>query len=132
MGTWGFGAFENDQALDWIAGLDELDDPELLADYFVIDPDEVEADQGVEAIAASEVVAAFLGYPSKDLPAEASAFVARHPGFNAGQFAKDAVTALDLTLGETSQLQQLWSENEADYPAWRAAVTELRERIANG
>jgi Domain of unknown function (DUF4259) len=77
MGTWGSDSFENDYALDWIAGFCDAPCNELVLsalsrvaemDFF----DDLKAPECSVGIAAAEVVAALKGVPSPNLPAEAN------------------------------------------------------------
>jgi hypothetical protein len=40
-----------------------------------------------------------------------------------------AVAKIDRVLAAHSELDELWKENEADYPTWRAGVDDLRSRL---
>jgi hypothetical protein len=40
-----------------------------------------------------------------------------------------AIRKVDRVLAENSELNELWLENEVDYPAWKAGVLDLRSRL---
>ena len=83
MGAWGFGSFENDDALDWVGDVVEgrgLKPVEAALDA-VLGP---RADFGISGeaecgMAAAEVVAALAGAPVEDLPEEITAWMAAKP-----------------------------------------------------
>lgn len=67
MGAWGMGAFENDDASDWLAALDGAVPQRLRLTFervTAIEPElYLEAPAASEAVAAAEVVTAMLGKP---------------------------------------------------------------------
>jgi hypothetical protein len=114
MGAWGSGPFDNDDAADWSAELDEADDAlafvgETLAtversDGYVESPD------ACCAIAA----AAWLASRLPGSPVEASAYApeAPPPGDRAaiGPLADRAAAVLDRVNGAESEWRELWDE----------------------
>lgn len=83
MGTWGYGSFENDDALDWVGDLAEARSlkPVGAALDAALSPT---ADFGISGeaewgMAAAEVVAALGGAPVGDLPEEVTAWIAARP-----------------------------------------------------
>lgn len=83
MGAWGYGSFENDDALDWVGDLTDgrsLKPVEAALDAAL----GAEADFGISGeaecgSAAAEVVAALGGAPSGDLPEEIAEWIATRP-----------------------------------------------------
>lgn len=83
MGAWGYGSFENDDALDWVGDLTDgrsLKPVEAALDAAL----GAEADFGISGeaecgLAAAEVVAALGGAPSGDLPEEIAEWIAARP-----------------------------------------------------
>jgi hypothetical protein len=74
MGAWGAGAFDNDDALDWLSEL--VDSPDFALGRAVLDVtalEYLEAPEGSAALAAAEVVAAARGHPAALLPDEVTA-----------------------------------------------------------
>jgi hypothetical protein len=129
MGTWGTGSFDSDQALDWVGDLTESGDVSKLTQTVeaVVDEEpDVYLDAGtcVEAIAAAEVVAALLGRPG-DLPEEVADWVSDHSSVDVGQLRQRCVVAIDIVLGDRSELRELWEDDEQ----WKRAIADLRERL---
>ena len=130
MGAWGFGTFENDDALDWTADLIDIGE-ELIPEAFVrvqeaVD-DYLEADLCSFALAAAEVVAALNGKPSADLPEEVADWVRGRPAP-----AADLLAAARKAVGaihKSSELRDLWEEAE-QLDDWEPRVEDLSRRLA--
>lgn len=137
MGAWGYGHFENDAALDFMADIEESDNPkELLNDAFdtAIDADDLETNEGTSAIVAAAYVDRQINgtrftSPGHDEPLEVDTFPDRHPDQNFSDLKEKAVQALDRVLDESSELNELWEENEEDYPAWRESIEQMIQRL---
>ena len=129
MGAWGIGAFENDDAADWVAELETADNADVLRRALSLEVGGyVELPAGAIAVAAAEVVASGLGRPGSGLPSEVVAWTAAHAssiGVNERQLALDA---LDRALGSGSEIAELWAE--AGDPEWRDRVLSLRQRLS--
>lgn len=160
MGTWGLGPFENDTAADFVGDLaDDLSNGELVVEQIAevlteaggtpLD-ETLDADLGIEALAAAELVAAIVGRPGEALAAagpdagdddplsmdqlaawcrtaDAAKALAQTPGL-----AKQAIRALDRVLAADSELAELWEETAEDGRAWREDVLRLRTRLGAG
>jgi len=131
MGAWGILPFENDNALDWVWQLEEAQDTSVLIDALTAvtsaDPDELVED-GEEALAAAEVVAALRGKPLPELPEEVSAFVKQQGNKKpAASLIKLAIQAVKR-LGESSDLQSRWDETESAQK-WADSLRNLLKRL---
>ncbi|EMI41733.1 DUF4259 domain-containing protein [Rhodopirellula sp. SWK7] len=131
MGAWGHSTFDNDDAADWVADLEESTDMSdvIQALCGVTDDaeDYIEAPECSSAIAAAEVVAALNGNPSADLPGSVREWIEGKPIPDAGLNTK-ACNAIDAVLSD-SELKELWEENAEDYPKWVACLTDIKARI---
>ncbi len=129
MGAWGTGSFENDDALDFLAGLDEEEDTDAVLDALdaVADADYLEAPEASVAVAAAEVVAAMLGKPAPRLPKELAAW-ARTQGAPEPELLTAATKALNAVL-EKSELKDLWDDSE-ETERWVTGVKALLARLA--
>ncbi len=129
MGAWGYKSFDNDDACDWLDDLQDSDDLALLADTFTAaDTDYLEAPDGSCILAAAEILLALLGR-GRALPEEAQEWVDSHAELNAALLKPAALTALEMLLGENSELDELWSESD-EHALWRADVQEMMDRLA--
>ncbi|MBL8616038.1 MAG: DUF4259 domain-containing protein [Deltaproteobacteria bacterium] len=129
MGAWGTGSFENDDALDFLAGLEEEQDLEVVEDAIdaVIDVDYVDSDAASAAVAAVEVVAAMLGKAAPRLPKEIAAW-ARSQGAPEAELVDAAKKALDVVLNK-SELRNLWDDSE-DADRWAEVIKGLAARLS--
>lgn len=133
MGAWGALAFDNDEANDWAYGLDDVDDLSLVESAFqkvqASGDGYLEQDAGAEALAACEVVARLRGRQgyTNAYTAKVDEWVAAHPIAPAPHLVEQANAAIDRILGSDSELRELW--DEAGSEEWRAAVSDLRDRL---
>jgi hypothetical protein len=129
MGAWGTGPFDNDDAVDFAASLDDLepeDRPNAIREALAeaaAETDYLERDAGGAAVAAAALVAA--QYPDgepidsvygpkqsiPDLPEELKPI---------------AVQALTRVLADDSELNELWADSP-DGEAWFTMVAQLAE-----
>jgi len=68
MGAWGLGNFENDSALDWLAGFNEKRSLARLKAPLEKGLADTSGDNWNEALVAAEIVSLMRGHPSKDCP----------------------------------------------------------------
>jgi hypothetical protein len=131
-GTWQIGSFDNDDAADWLAELEQADGPSVLtATLRGVDPKAkfVEAPDCAMALAAAEVIAAARGRPSNALPAEAGAWLKRVRPTVGPDLAEQARTAVTFCRDNAnSELRQLWMDSK-DFPAWLADTANLLSRL---
>lgn len=130
MGTWGYRNFDNDTAADFAADFrDQHNEAMLLAALATAAEEEeyIEAEVASEALAAAEIVAAILGKPSKDFPADLIPVIVK---LDAGEsedlreLAQEAVEA----VRKQSELQELWAET-SDAAAWQQEQQGLLDRL---
>jgi hypothetical protein len=128
MGAWDLGAFDNDSALDWIDGADGdpvAIDAALAAAHGL---EYVEEPEGSAVVAAATIVAAAIaGQSEEELPPAAEALAATLVVDEA--LRSRAVAALDVVLGDNSELRQLHDEARTS-AQWRSSIERLRTRIA--
>lgn len=133
MGAWDIGPFDNDDASDWLADLEDTGDFSLIQDALRIitemdDDDYIEAGDGNIAIAAAEIVAALHGNPNADLPENAQTWVEEFEDVDAGPLISSARAALKR-LRANSEVKQQWEES-GDLKRWLAQMTDLDKRLA--
>ena len=123
MGTWDAGSFGNDAALDFLQSLDSAE--QVAATIRQALPDDVDADQASAVIAACDLVAAMLGHPAPDMPADILPRLGAFgpPGDDLLAAARRAVER----LRDGSELADLWAE--AGDPDWGAAIADLLDRL---
>lgn len=128
MGAWGTGAFDNDDASDWVWELEDGADFTVVRSALDVDgSDYLEAPEGSVAIAAAEVVAALLGQPASGLPGNVQEWIAAHPGAAGPEDAQAAIAAVDRVLADESELKELWAESSDE--GWGPGLADLRRRL---
>jgi hypothetical protein len=133
MGAWSHEAFGNDEALDWAAGLEEVDDLSLIEAALAAVADEpvgyLEASPATEALAAIELVARLRGQPSDEaFPEVAEDWVARTRLVLPDALVQRALVVLERIGGEDSELKELWDESDSAAD-WQASLADLRRRL---
>lgn len=132
MGAWGIRVFDNDDAADWISELESANDSDVLSeaiDAAMNAGDYLEAPEGSRLLCACEVIAALGGQPSTDLPDEVRQWVDNHKTLDASALILIALQAIDRVLGDNSELDQLWKEDENGYSVWRETVLSVKSRM---
>lgn len=132
MGTWGFGSFENDDALDWVDELVVSRGVGLLEQTFnaVIQGDYVEADVAASAVAAADVVTGLLGAPGQDFPESVLAWLDRNATTPSQALVDQAIAVVGRIQSPTCELLDLW-EASGELDSWRAVLSSLVERLKN-
>ena len=134
MGAWLHEPFGNDDALDWVYQLEDIQDDSVLARVFnrAIEnqDDYLEADDAFVIVAAAEVVAKLLGKGTQQdsYTEQVDEWVKSVDFQPSADLLAKAQTALDLVLGEESELKELWSEaEEEDRDAWYSNIEALKK-----
>jgi hypothetical protein len=129
VGAWGYGSFDNDDAMDWVGELEGADGTQLITDALDVvlqAEDYLESPDAAIGLAAAEVVAALLGRPTANLPPEVASWVAGKKPPRAALVRK-AQRAVQRVL-ENSELKELWAESE-DADRWAQEVNGLLQRL---
>ena len=131
MGAWGIKTFENDDASDWIYGLEEASDLSLIEDTLKLaESDYLEEPDGCNILAALEVILVLQGKACSGLPEEASAWAAKHVSLDTTSLVSLAITSLERVLSEDSEIKELWEESE-DFQNWRSDVLSIKAALEN-
>lgn len=133
-GAWGTGAFQNDDALDWVWELTASSGSTAIEEALrpAASPDGyIEAPSGANAIAAAEVLAAVRGKPPNELPPEVSEWVDSQrfePSSELLAAAREAVK--NVRDPKRSELAELWSDaGGEDDDRWQQELTALAVRL---
>ncbi len=132
MGTWGVGAFENDDALDWVAELEEtlgfnLIERSLDQVNELLKDDYLEAGLAQNALAAAEVLAAMAGRGRADLPEAVRAWLEANTDQPTPKLVRVAARAVKR-IGANSELAELWAATE-HAAAWHDQLIDLHTRL---
>jgi hypothetical protein len=132
MGAWGTEVFANDDAMDWIAALEDTDDIGVMERALSAVNDAegyLEAPDCSVALAAAEVVATILKKPGADVPSEVFEWIARVGREMPPTLPDAARRAIDRVAAD-SELLELWEEaGDPGLAEWRGTLTELRGRL---
>jgi len=135
MGTWGSGAFANDEARDLLQGF--LDNPastkekSLVVMRVLVERSDLQADDCQLVIALAEMIAARTGHPSAGLPEDAQELIASSPAMDFEpvdvELAKQAVAK----IMDRSELSDLWRDSP-NFDDWRSTLSDLHNRLTAG
>jgi len=134
MGAWATGNFGNDDALDFVGGLQGEGPPfvelMLIAVEMAGDDEEPEAPDCASALAAAEIVAAALGRPPDDFPEEAAGWLRAQSTRKRAELIALRERALRAVerIESRSELRELWAE-VPDFAEWRRVIAGLRARL---
>ncbi len=131
MGAWGTGAFDNDDAADWVyellASVDLSPAREALA--APMDSDGwLETPEGARAVAAAAVVAAGFDGHLEGLPGELVDWLEFHPDAGTRTDARLAMDALERVASTDSELREVWLA-AGEGPAWVEEIARLGYRL---
>ena len=136
MGAWGLAAFEDDSALDWLAEPFEADGAaevhvELTHVALFPTTDYLERDEGVEARAAAEIVAAAFDAPSPSIAEDILEQIAVHiTDVRAMPDVRElAIKATQRLVADNSEINELWTEEDGNAAEWKNAISDLLKRL---
>ncbi len=134
MGAWGTGFFDDDTHSDFLYNVLENDmSPESFGQYFEngIEAEEyLDYDVGAEIIVSAALIDAILNGTKLDCVTEGvDEWLVKHKDDNVQPLKAKAVQALEKVIGEDSELNELWKENEEDYPEWKGLIEQLIARL---
>ena len=137
MGAWGFKYYEDDDAYDFMDEIEESKSPkELIEDALdtALKSDFIDSTEGNAVIVSATYIdrqtngTRFSESGTGEI-LDVDTFPERNPNIDLSDLKENAVLALKKLLGEDSELNELWLENEEDYTSWRQGIEELIERL---
>ena len=130
MGAWGYYNFDNDTAADFAGNFKDEPGAEVLREALaaVTDEDYLDSDEACEALAAAEIVAAVLGKPGPDFPADLLLVIPRLTIDHIEPLRTPARHAVLAVLRDNSELRELWVESD-DYNNWQELQHALLQRL---
>ena len=133
MGAWNYGVFDDDTAYD---ALDDLKgSQEIITDmekYFdaVIGEEYVDYDEGHYALVSAAVIDSVFN--ETQYRCDDEDYFKWIKTLKASDFAslkQKAIAAIDAVLSDSSELKELWWENQKLYSAWQEDKISMRERL---
>ena len=135
MGAWGPGIFDDDTAYDFVGILQDSEDPaQDFKTFFetAIEADYLEYDDAhavTVSAAYMDMILNHTRYESEDEEG-ISEFRNTHKNLAVSHLKPLAVKALQKVVSESSELNELWSENEELYPTWKKNIKDLMTRLS--
>lgn len=126
MGAWGTGPFENDDAADWIAVLEQASDGAVAAALTAASGPSPDSEASSVGIAAAALVALALEGRLDELPVDQSEWLSPPEGLT--QLVPLARTTI-AAVRSGSELRQLWEESE-DLGTWLRELDTLEQRLS--
>ena len=129
MGAWGTGIFDNDDASDWVAELEESNTihPVVSALQSAVAEGYLEAPESCVALVAAEVVAGLKGHPVAGIPKEVASWIRSHQLQVNDDLVRLAIKAIHRVETQ-SELLELWQESE-ELDSWMATIKDLERRL---
>jgi hypothetical protein len=134
MGAWAIDALGNDDACDWVYGLEECTDLSLVEEALnkvLVEGDAyLESPEACEALAAIEVIARLQGnWGEKNAYSVAMDAWVEKTGLVPGkELAEKAHKVIARILADDSELKELWQESE-EFDEWQVSVKNLAGRV---
>lgn len=137
MGAWGFKYYEDDNAYDFMDEIEESESPkELIEDALdtALESDFIDTTEGNAVIVSATYIdrqtngTRFSEGNTGEI-LDVDSFPERNPNIDLSDLKEKVVIALQKLLGEDSELNELWRENEEAYPSWRQGIEQLIERL---
>lgn len=135
MGAWGIKSFQNDDALDWLASLEQEGAEQIRLTFSAVlqeatEDNYIEAPTACDALAAAELVAAaHTGMHDRLEPPMRALLEPVAGSITSGDTIELAKKCVRLVLSEGSELRELWEETK-DFDAWQADVSGLLQRLS--
>lgn len=133
MGAWNYAVFDDDTAYDALEDLKASS--EIIADmekYFdeVIQAEYIGYDEGHYALVSAAVMDSVINdihYRCDEEDYFEWITSLKHLDFS--HLKQKAVKAIDAVLSDSSELRELWEENEELYNSWREDKLSIQERL---
>lgn len=133
MGAWGTGIYDNDDAADWAHGLDDGGLDLVRSALRAVQAESyLEAPTGAEALAAADVIGRLKSGGGEQSPYAESVmdWVDEHEDDDSWIALVPAARAAVVAVrAESSELRELWAEDEATFSDWLVVVAELEARL---
>jgi hypothetical protein len=135
MGAWGTGIYDNDDAADWAHGLDDGGLDVVRAALQAAHTESyLDAPDGAAALAAADVIGRLKSGGGEQSPYAESVmnWVDQHEDDDAWiALLPAARAAVAAVLAESSELRELWAEDETNLADWLVVVAELEARLTD-
>lgn len=135
MGAWGSGIYDNDDAADWAHGLDDGGLDLIRAALQATRTESyLQAPEAATALAAADVIGRLKSGGGEQSPYAESVinWVDQHEDDDTWlALVPAARAAVAAVLAESSELRELWAEDETALADWLFVVAELEARLTD-
>lgn len=130
MGAWGMGVFDDDTSCDLLYDAMDTDAYTFIAKAVGHkDSDYLEYDECHEVIVSGAILDSLLVGTKYSHETEGyDDWLLKQDKSKLSKYKEDIVSGLNLVLSDKSELNELWQENEEDYPTWKSNIEGI---IAN-
>ena len=127
MGAWGTGVFEDDTSCDLLCDALEDDAKKFIQETISSqDAEYLEYTEGHAFIVSGVIADSILNQASYDHETEGfDEWMDQQQPDSLLEFVPDIVTGLKRVISEDSELNELWQENEEEYPEWKSNIEEI-------
>ena len=127
MGAWGMGVFDDDTSCDLIDEAMEGEVASLIENASAHkDSDYLEYEECHEVLVSGAILDSILnGTKYGDAVEGFDEWVSKQPKALVASFKAQILEALNIIVSDKSELNELWQENEDDYPRWKANVNNI-------
>lgn len=134
MGAWDYGIFDDDTSCDLSWDLQEAEDPKAFFKTAFETALQAPYLEYTECHAVT-VAAAYMDHILNGTAHEGdeenmAVFKTKFPDLLLSDLKPLAVSALAVVIGENSELNELWAENEELYPKWKQNIQSLSDRLS--
>lgn len=128
MGAWGMGVFDDDTSCEIIE--DAIDAGSNVAQLIEqalssSENDYIEYTECHEIIVAAAMANALINKAEYEGIEDLDKWLAKQDVESVVPFKSKLASALSLVLSEASELNELWAENEDDYPTWKGNIESI-------
>jgi len=127
MGAWGMGVFDDDTSCDLLYEAMESNAKAFIENVVGKDVSEyLEYEEGHEYIVSGAIVDSILNKTNYSHNTEGyDEWLAEQSPELVEEFIPKIITGLNRVLSENSELNELWMENEEDYPEWKSNIEKI-------
>jgi hypothetical protein len=133
MGAWGMGVFDDDTSCDLL-----YDAMETNANSFIEkaathkDSEYLEYEECHEVIVSGSILDSILNGTEYSHQTEGyDDWLSKQDKSGLSEYKGSIVSGLNLVLSDKSELNELWQENEEDYPVWRRNIENIISNLSS-
>ena len=132
MGAWGMDVFEDDTSCDLLYDAMETDAKSFIAKAITHrDSEYLEYDDCHEVIVSGVILDAIINKNSYKHETDGfDDWLAAQKVESIQEYKDDVLSSLKSVLSDKSELNELWAENEEDYPVWKKNIESIISKLS--